>query len=402
MPLNAKQKQAVEYLEGPLLVLAGPGTGKTQLLSEKVAYILKNTDTNPENILCLTFTENAASNMRERLKSIVGNEGLKVKIGTYHAFGTDILAEYSNYAEDYERRLDAAIDEVIQFKIVKQIQAGLPGNDILRKDNVKDIIGVISAAKSAGLSHEHLAVIAEQNMADSKVLSETISPLLNNVVPRNFEESYKNAYLPIYKLLSRYADESSIISLAPNITSKTHSRPFGQAYGLGSNILEPQIERIIVTLAKELREAIIRAEKIQQVSDLTRWKNKYFEKDGKGDYRLKDRIANLKLASIAKVMQAYDEYLKQEGLYDFDDMIEEAARVLAEDEGFRATLSERYQFIMLDEFQDTNPSQFRIIKKLTDYEQPQIMAVGDDDQAIYEFQGALSTNLVDFQNYYGA
>ena len=428
MPLNAKQKQAVEYLEGPLLVLAGPGTGKTQLLSEKVVYILKNTDTNPENILCLTFTENAASNMRERLKSIVGNEGLKVKIGTYHAFGTDILAEYSNYAEDYERRLDAAIDEVTQFKIVKQIQAGLPGNDILRKDNVKDIIGVISAAKSAGLSHEHLAVIAEQNMADSKVLSETISPLLNNVVPRNFEESYKNAYLPIYKLLSRYADESSIISLAPNITSKTHSRPFdppgrppgvvsvrkasfphtqllrwsGQAYGLGSNILEPQIERIIVTLAKELREAIIRAEKIQQVSDLTRWKNKYFEKDGKGDYRLKDRIANLKLASIAKVMQAYDEYLKQEGLYDFDDMIEEAARVLAEDAGFKATLSERYQFIMLDEFQDTNPSQFRIIKELTDYEQPQIMAVGDDDQAIYEFQGALSTNLVDFQNYYGA
>ena len=375
MPLNAKQKQAVEYLEGPLLVLAGPGTGKTQLLSEKVAYILKNTDTNPENILCLTFTENAASNMRERLKSIVGNEGLKVKIGTYHAFGTDILAEYSNYAEDYERRLDAAIDEVTQFKIVKQIQAGLPGNDILRKDNVKDIIGVISAAKSAGLSHEHLAVIAEQNMADSKVLSETISPLLNNVVPRNFEESYKNAYLPIYKLLNKYSN---------------------------SNIIIKNIERTINVLARDLRTAIHDAESSEKIKPLSTWKDTYFEKDGKGDYRLRDRIANLKLASIAKVMQAYDEYLKQEGLYDFDDMIEEAARVLAEDAGFKATLSERYQFIMLDEFQDTNPSQFRIIKELTDYEQPLIMAVGDDDQAIYEFQGALSTNLVDFQNYYGA
>ena len=72
MPLNQKQKEAVEYLEGPLLVLAGPGTGKTQLLSEKVAYILKNTDTNPENVLCLTFTENGASNMRTRLISTVG------------------------------------------------------------------------------------------------------------------------------------------------------------------------------------------------------------------------------------------------------------------------------------------------------------------------------------------
>ena len=402
MPLNARQKQAVEYLEGPLLVLAGPGTGKTQLLSHKVAYILEHTDTNPENILCLTFTENAASNMRERLKSIIGNAALKVNIGTYHAFGTDILAQYSNYAEDYERKLDAAIDEVTQFKIVKKLQEGLPGGDILRKDNVRDILSVISEAKSAGLTAEHLAIIAEQNLADSKVLSEAISPLLLNVVPRAFKESYEYAYKPIYELLNRYIDEAPIISLAPNITSKTHSRPFGRAYGLGSNISEPQIERIIVILAKELREAIIKAEKIQQVSDLTRWKNKYFEKDGKGNYRLKDRVANKKLASVARIMQAYDEHLRAEGLYDFDDMIQEAVKVLAQDAGFKATLSERYQFIMLDEFQDTNPSQFQIIKELTDYDKPLVMAVGDDDQAIYEFQGALSTNLVDFQNHYNA
>ncbi|MBQ5811971.1 UvrD-helicase domain-containing protein, partial [Candidatus Saccharibacteria bacterium] len=149
MGLNARQKQAVEYLDGPLLVLAGPGTGKTQLLSEKVAYILKNTDTNPENILCMTFTETGAANMRERLKSIIGTDGAKVNINTYHAFGSDILAQYKNYAVDYDRRLDAAIDEVTQFKIVKEIQDGLNGRDILRGDAVKDITAVISAAKSA-------------------------------------------------------------------------------------------------------------------------------------------------------------------------------------------------------------------------------------------------------------
>ena len=152
MELNARQKEAVEYLEGPLLVLAGPGTGKTQLLSQKVVYILQNTDTNPENILCLTFTESGASNMRERLRSVIGKDGLKVNIGTYHAFGAEILAQYKNYAVDYDRKLDSTIDEVMQYKIVRDIQSKLPGRDILRGDSVKDIINVISSAKSAPFS----------------------------------------------------------------------------------------------------------------------------------------------------------------------------------------------------------------------------------------------------------
>ena len=375
MGLNAKQKQAVEYLEGPLLVLAGPGTGKTQLLSHKVAYILQNTDTNPENILCMTFTETGAANMRERLKTIIGNEGLKVVVSTYHAFGSEILAQYSNYAENYERKLDKAIDEVAQFKIVKKIQNDLPGKDILRKDNIKDIISVISAAKSAGLTSEDLTKIAKQNIEDSQVLSEAIASQLANLVPYKFKESYENAYLPIYEML------------------KPHTEP---------EVILKNIERSIGTMARDLKKAIMEAESEQKLKPLSKWKEDYFEKDEKGKYRLKDRIANKKLVSIAKVMSEYDKYLQEQGLYDFDDMIQEAVRVLKTDVGFKATLSERYQFIMLDEFQDTNPSQFQIIKELTDYEKPMVMAVGDDDQAIYEFQGALSTNLTDFQNHYGA
>lgn len=376
MGLNQKQKEAVEYLDGPLLVLAGPGTGKTQLLSEKVAYILKNTDTNPENILCLTFTETGAANMRERLKTIVGKEGAKVNIGTYHAFGTDILAQYKNYAENYTRRLDAAIDEVTQFKIIKDLQDKLPGKDILRGDNVKDIISVISAAKSANLKSKDLKKVAEQNMEDSQVLSEAISPLLEKVVPRNFKTSYEEAYKPIYEILNKYENET--IEMA---------RP---------------VERTIAILAREMKAAIVEAENTQKIAPLTKWRNAFFEKDARGKYRLKDRIANKKLLSVADIMQKYDERLHENGWYDFDDMIIEAGRVLTEDEGFRLTLAERYQYIMLDEFQDTNPSQFAIIKQLTDYEKPMIMAVGDDDQAIYEFQGALATNLTDFQEHYEA
>lgn len=376
MNLNENQKRAVEYLAGPLLVLAGPGTGKTQLLSSKVVYILENTDTNPENILCLTFTETGAKNMRERLKTMIGKDALKVNIGTYHAFGSEILVQYKNYAVDYSRKLDSAIDEVTQYKIVRSIQDNLPGTDILRGDPVKDIISVISEAKSAGLTCDDLLKIARQNIEDSKILSEAISPLLMEVVPRNYEASFKNAYQPIYELLSKYAEESSTI--------------------LG------YIERSIALLARDLKEAVVEAESLQKIKPLSNWKDKYFEKDAKGAYRLKDRVANKKLVSIANVMKSYEEYLRENGLYDFNDMIEEAVRVLKEDDGFRMSLQERYQFIMLDEFQDTNPSQFMIVKQLTDYEKPIIMAVGDDDQAIYEFQGALASNLTDFQAHYAA
>ena len=151
-----------------------------------------------------------------------------------------------------------------------------------------------------------------------------------------------------------------------------------------------------------MKLAIVEAESTEKVKPLSDWKDKYFEKDEKGNYRLRDRVANKKLLSIANVMEKYEAYLLQHGLYDFNDMIEEAVKILKKDHGFKLTLEERYQFIMLDEFQDTNPSQFMIIKELTDYEKPMIMAVGDDDQAIYEFQGALSSNLTDFQKHYNA
>ncbi len=376
MKLNDRQKEAVEYLGGPLLVLAGPGTGKTQLLSQKVAYILRETDTNPENILCLTFTETGASNMRERLKSLIGPAGAKVNIGTYHAFGQDILSQYKNYSDSYDRNLDSAIDEVKQFKIVKQIRDGLAGTDILHGDNVRDIISVISDAKSAGLTAEDLAVIAKQNMEDSESISRMISLMLDGL-PKSgrYPTTLDEVYQPIYDVLKEFENTAPILK---------------------------NVERSIAGLTRDLGVAIETAHEEEKIGALSGWKTAYFEKDEKGHYRLKDRVANKKLASVAVVMGRYQEYLKAEGLFDFDDMIQEAIRALEENDGFRATLSERYQYIMLDEFQDTNPAQFKIVKCLTDYDQPVIMAVGDDDQAIYEFQGALATNLKDFQEYYGA
>lgn len=376
MELNERQKEAVEYLEGPLLVLAGPGTGKTQLLSQKVAYILRETDTNPENILCLTFTETGAANMIERLRSLIGPAGAKVNIGTYHSFGQNILTQYKNYTTNYTRNLDAAIDEVKRFKIVETIRDHLPATDILRGDNVKVLISTISSAKAAGLSAEDLAKIAEKNIEDSAVLSNLVAVALEILPPRGkYPETLDTVYRPIFEILEKYETAAPILK---------------------------NIERSVVAIVRDLKGAILDAEAAEAIKPLTAWRDKYFERDEAKRYRLKDRVQNKKLASLAVVMAEYQKYLEERGLMDFDDMIQEAIRALRDDLGFRQTLTERYQYIMLDEFQDTNPSQLQIVKYLTDYEKPTIMAVGDDDQAIYEFQGALATNLSDFRDYYGA
>ena len=89
--LNSSQKQAVDTIDGPVMVIAGPGTGKTELLSVRTANILQKTDTLPENILCLTFTESGANAMRQRLTDIIGKDAYKVAVHTFHSFGSEVI-----------------------------------------------------------------------------------------------------------------------------------------------------------------------------------------------------------------------------------------------------------------------------------------------------------------------
>lgn len=395
MPLNKQQEAAVGYLEGPLLVLAGPGTGKTQLLSAKVAYILEYTDANPENILCLTFTDAGAENMRDRLQTMIGKSALDVNIHTYHAFGANLLERYKNYAETIDRKLDAPIDQTAQYKIIADIQKSLPATDILRNSGTKDIIDTISSAKSARLTAHDLQKIATQNTEDSQAISAEISPIFLGAPTRmKFDQALAEVYQPVLEILAKYTSPEPIVG---------------------------NIERIANTMTRELNQTIetltttdpgvtaTGKPKQPSVQPLSAWKKKYIEVYDAGDhkhpetaYRLYDTIANKKLFSLAHIMEKYDQYLSANGLFDFDDMIEYAIHYLKTDRGFRLSLSELFQYILLDEFQDTNPSQFELIKLLTDYEKPIIMAVGDDDQAIYEFQGANASNLMDFQQHYGA
>ncbi len=92
--LNKKQKQAVDTTEGPVMVIAGPGTGKTQVISLRIGNILKSTDTSPDGILCLTFTNSGVEAMRKRLREYIGPEAGKVTISTFHAFGNKLIEEF--------------------------------------------------------------------------------------------------------------------------------------------------------------------------------------------------------------------------------------------------------------------------------------------------------------------
>ena len=92
--LNQAQKEAVDSIDGPVMVVAGPGTGKTQILALRIGRILSETDTKSDGILCLTFTNSAVKAMRERLRKYIGSEANKVKVSTFHSFGMDMLEKY--------------------------------------------------------------------------------------------------------------------------------------------------------------------------------------------------------------------------------------------------------------------------------------------------------------------
>ncbi|RYG44517.1 MAG: ATP-dependent helicase, partial [Chitinophagaceae bacterium] len=91
--LNEQQRKAVDTIEGPVMVIAGPGTGKTQILASRIGKILLDTDSLPENILCLTYTDAGVVAMRKRLLQFIGPDAYKVNIYTFHAFCNDVIQE---------------------------------------------------------------------------------------------------------------------------------------------------------------------------------------------------------------------------------------------------------------------------------------------------------------------
>ncbi|MFA6553906.1 MAG: ATP-dependent DNA helicase [Candidatus Paceibacterota bacterium] len=166
--LNIPQKMAVDTVEGPVVVIAGPGTGKTTVLTLRIANILKKTDTAPENILALTFTESGAYVMRRKLMEIIGPDAYKVNIHTFHGFAEKIIQEYPDY---FSRIIGSKIiTDAEQVKIVeKLIQArdvkilrpfGDPGY------YVKSVLNEIHLLKRENISPEKLLKSVKEDMND--------------------------------------------------------------------------------------------------------------------------------------------------------------------------------------------------------------------------------------------
>ncbi len=374
--LNSAQKIAVDTIDGPLLVIAGPGTGKTQLLSARVAKIMLKTDTLPQNILCLTFTESGASNMRERLTQFIGQQAYDVQINTYHAFGSEIIRKFPQYFTEFN--LQNPIDSLGQHEIFAKIVDKMSYQNPLKQaqHHIRDLISTISEVKRALLSSADLRMIAEDNLDFLSQANSQIEQIFADftIMPRNIELA-----LPYF---------TQTESLLQNFASSKAKLPLGSLANL---------------MLQELNDAI-ELSATEKTKPLTKWKNTWLAKDANNKFILDGKVANQRVLALADVLEQYQAQLKKQGLYDFDDMILQAIHALQTNDDLKFSLQEQYLYVLLDEFQDTNTAQAKLVNLLSDNPvhegRPNIMAVGDDDQAIYAFQGAHVSNMLDFANSY--
>lgn len=261
--LNKPQKEAVFHTEGPLLILAGAGSGKTRVLTHRIAYLIEEKGVNPWNILAITFTNKAAEEMRQRVDSLVGIGAESIWVSTFHSMCVRILRRYIDRL-GYDNRF-TIYDTDDQKTLMKEV---------CRKTDI-----------------------------DTKRFKERM-------------------------LLS-------VISSAKN-------------------------------------EMILPEE---------------FELNAGGDF------VQLK---IAKVYKEYEAQMRANNALDFDDLLVKTVQLLETQPDVRENYQERFRYIMVDEYQDTNTVQFRLVSLLAG-EYRNLCVVGDDDQSIYKFRGANIRNILDFE-----
>ncbi|MFZ1361158.1 MAG: ATP-dependent DNA helicase [Candidatus Saccharimonadales bacterium] len=375
--LNQSQKQAVDTIEGPVMVVAGPGTGKTELLSMRAANILKQTDVLPENILCLTFTESGSVAMQKRLRDIVGRAAYGVSIYTFHAFGTEIMSRYREYF--YRGAQFRAADELSVHRIITSILDGLAYDDPLRsKMNgqytaIRDIVSAISDLKRAGFTDAEFVALLD---ATDEALA-----IAGRLVSEAFAERMSKS------------TPDKIAGIIPKIAAIGETMPL--------ETLQP----FSVVLARSLQHALDESASHPKVTPpLTAWKKQWMALDAERRPVLKSVSHQAKMRSLAHIYSRYLAIMQEAELMDFDDMIMQVVHAIEVYPELRYELQEKYQYIMVDEFQDTNLAQMRILRNLTNNPvvegKPNILVVGDDDQAIYGFQGAEVGNIIAFNELY--
>jgi len=304
--LNEKQLEAVNALEGPVMVIAGPGTGKTQILAMRIANILQKTQINPTNILCLTFTSSGVQAMKQRLLQIVGPTSYQIHVHTFHSFCNEIINLYP--------------EKFLTAKKLNQL-TGLEQISLIQK---------ILTAKN----YQFLKPLKSPFHYQKSILSAIGNLKQENVSPANFE-----------KLISQELNDFE------NIKDLHHE--------------------------KGAHAGKIKAKYEKQKTDLLR---------------------NHELADIYK---RYQTALCNDGKYDFADMILFVLNAFENDDEILATYQEKYQYILVDEYQDTNSAQNKITQILGSFhDNPNVFVVGDDEQSVFRFQGASLENILCFKEIY--
>lgn len=309
--LNDHQRRAVETTEGPVMVLAGPGTGKTETIALRIGYILQHTDARPHNLLCLTYTEAGALTMRTRLLKYIGPEAYHVSIFTFHAFCNQIIQ-----------------DNRSTFGTFRDLR---PVSDLELVDIYRDML--------LDLPAEH--------------------PLRRLSGQRFFD-------LPRFRNLFDYL-------------KRENKSP---------EVLAEEVRRKQQEMLADPEYTLKRTSSHGQAGDL----------NARGRSKVEKYQLTLQAAALLPV---YDRMLRDKDRYDFNDMILWVLQAFQKRPDLLAYYQEKYLYMLVDEYQDTNGSQNEILHLLASYwERPNLFVVGDDDQAIFRFQGANVDNLLLFMQRY--
>lgn len=309
--LNSEQKQAVENIYGPVMVIAGPGTGKTQLLALRVCNILHLTDSSPDNVLCITFTDSGSYAMKARLSGFMGVDAYKVNIYTYHAFCHRVIKENLEYFGNF-RELNIA-------------------SDLDKKEIIIELIDNLA------LDHP-----LKRHKGDIYNDTDRLEYLFKEMKKEGWTEEY------LLQKIEHY------ISSLPNDEKYIYKRS-------GKNFKKGDLK------LNEINEEI-------------------------------EKVSRTKAA--IKLFSEYNNLLRSKSLIDFEDVILMVIEAFEKHKTLLQRYQEQFQFILVDEYQDSNGAQNRLLRLLCDYEDPNIFVVGDDDQAIYRFQGANMANIEEFYELY--
>ncbi|MES2882813.1 MAG: ATP-dependent DNA helicase [Bacteroidota bacterium] len=309
--LNEQQKKAVDQIEGPVMVIAGPGTGKTQILAARIGKILLETDVYPSNILCLTYTDAGAIAMRRRLLEFIGADAYKVNLHTFHAFCNEVIQENLSL---FQKNILDPISELESIELMKELIDELPKNHPLKRYR-GDVYYEITHLQS----------------------------LFTNMKKEGWSPTYLNQKIDDY------------IADLPNREEFIYKKKYRQfnAGDLKQNAIDEQHERM-----EKLRAAV-----------------------------------NLFDGFQTKMLKA--------NRYDFADMINWVIKAFEYNKQLLSSYQERYQYILVDEYQDTSGTQNNLVRLLISYwDKPNVFVVGDDDQSIYRFQGANVENMQNFADSY--